>query len=165
MTSGNPRKAPSVGTETTSGNKGPRDKALRPDLPGPCSVAMAEYSAQIRLAPLAPASRAKYLSRVRAYLAWLPGSDASGDPLREPAARDWAVRDYRRDLKVVRKAAPSTINNTLAALDDFYTRRGLGPAAARREDPPPRNAPGPSPISRPAASCGWSSRSRRTATR
>lgn len=32
------------------------------------------------------------------------------------------------------------INNTLAAIDDFYTRRGLGPAAARREDPPPRDA-------------------------
>lgn len=33
---------------------------------------------------------------------------------------------------------PSTINNTLAALDDFYTRRGLGSAAVRREVPPAR---------------------------
>ena len=61
--------------------------------------------------------------------------------MNDAAARDWAVRDYRRDLKVVRKAAATTINNTVAAIDDFYTRKGLGPAAARREDPPPRDAP------------------------
>jgi integrase/recombinase XerC len=102
---------------------------------------MADYSKQLRMAPLAPASRAKYLSRVRGYLAWLADSDASGDPLTDAAARDWAVRDYRRDLKVVRKAAATTINNALAAIDDFYTRWGLGPAAARREDPLPRDAP------------------------
>ena len=75
------------------------------------------------------------------YLAWLAGSDPAGDPLNDPAARDWAVRDYRRNLKVARKAAPTTINNALAAIDDFCTRRGLGPAAGRREDPPPREAP------------------------
>jgi len=111
------------------------------DLPGPFSDAMADYPKQLRMAPLAPASRAKYLSRVRGYLVWLADSDASGDPLNDAAARDWAVRDYRRHLKVVRKAAATKINNTLAAFDDFYTRRGLGPAAARREDPPPRDAP------------------------
>ena len=92
-------------------------------------------------APLAPASRAKYLSRVRAYLEWLAGAAAEGDPLSDADARDRAVRAYRRWLKVARKAAPSTINTTLAALDDFYGRLGLGPAAARREDPPPRDAP------------------------
>lgn len=34
------------------------------------------------------------------------------------------------------KRAPATINNTLAALDDFYTRGGLGAAAADRLDLP-----------------------------
>jgi integrase/recombinase XerD len=51
------------------------------------------------------------------------------------------VRDYRSHLKTVRRAAPATINNTLAALDDLFTRRGLGPAAARREDLPATRAP------------------------
>jgi integrase/recombinase XerC len=51
-----------------------------------------------------------------------------GDPLAEAAARDWAVGDYRGHLKAVRKVAPSTINSTLAALDDFFARRGLGAA-------------------------------------
>jgi site-specific recombinase XerD len=41
----------------------------------------------------------------------------------------------------VRKAAPTTINNTLAALDDFFVRRGLGAADARREDLQQRDAP------------------------
>jgi integrase/recombinase XerC len=111
------------------------------DLPGPFSDAMADYSKQLRMAPVAPPSRAKYLSRVRGFLAWLADSEALGDALNDGAARDWAVRDYRQDLKVVGKAAPTTINNTLAAIDDFYTRRGIGPAAARREDAPPRDAP------------------------
>jgi integrase/recombinase XerC len=54
-----------------------------------------------------------------------------------PRARDWAVRDYRSHLITVAKRAPATINNnTLAAIDDFYTRRGLGPAAADRLDLP-----------------------------
>src|SRR5882724_7149136 len=73
-------------------------------------------------------------------------NDVSGDPLGEPAARDWAVRDYRRYLEVVPKAAPTTINNTLAAIDDFYTRRSLGPQphgerTRRPESPPAHSAP------------------------
>src|SRR5664279_4070014 len=72
---------------------------------------------------------------------WLAETDVDGDPLGDPTARDWAVRDYRAQLKTVAKAAPTTINNHLAALDDFHTRRGLGTAAARREDLPRRSAP------------------------
>jgi integrase/recombinase XerC len=100
-----------------------------------------DYATWLQLAPLAPASRAKYLSRVRGFLAWLASADVTGDPLTDPAARDWAVRDYRAHLKTVGRASPATINNTLAALDDFYVRRGLGAAAVRREDLPQRDAP------------------------
>lgn len=34
------------------------------------------------------------------------------------------MRDYRAHLLTIAKRSPATINNTLAALDDFYTRRG-----------------------------------------
>ena len=41
-----------------------------------------------------------YCSRVRCYLTWLAGAlaagEVDGDPLSDPAARDWAARDYRR---------------------------------------------------------------------
>jgi integrase/recombinase XerC len=48
------------------------------------------------------------------------------------------VRDWRAWAKTIARLRPATINNTLAAIDDFYTRRGLGPATARREALPQR---------------------------
>jgi integrase/recombinase XerC len=51
-------------------------------------------------------------------------------------ARDWAVRDYRTHLQAVLKRKPATVNNALAAIDDLYMRRGLGPANATRADLP-----------------------------
>ena len=44
------------------------------------------------------------------------------------------MRDYRTHLQAVLKRSPATINNALAAVDDFYTRRGLGPASAARAE-------------------------------
>jgi site-specific recombinase XerD len=110
-------------------------------LPAPMDQVLAEYAAALGRAPLQPTSRSKYLSRVRGFLAWLAAADIDGDPLHDPAARDWAVRDYRAHLKTIRKSAPATINITLAALGDFYQRRGLGAPAVRREDLPQRDAP------------------------
>ena len=76
------------------------------------------------------------MSKVRGYLAWLVDTDLVGDPLIDRRARDWAVRDYRAHLLTVTKRAPATINNALAAINDFYTRQGLGPATAQRLDLP-----------------------------
>jgi hypothetical protein len=87
-------------------------------------------------APLAAQIRRTYLSKVRGYLAWLATADVDGDSLCERRARDWTVRDYRGYLVTVAKRAPATVNNTLAAIDDFYTRRGLGAADADRLDLP-----------------------------
>jgi len=77
-----------------------------------------------------------YLSRVGSFLAWLNGAAVDGDPLVDPSARDWAVRDYRTYLLTVARRKPSTVNAHLTAVDDFYRRRGMGPATARREDLP-----------------------------
>lgn len=100
------------------------------------TAALEAYQAALARAPLSAETTRTYLSKVRGYLAWLTDADAEGDPLDEPRARNWAVRDYRSYLLTVAKRAPTTINNTLAALDDFYTRRRLGPAAADRLDLP-----------------------------
>ncbi len=59
-----------------------------------------------------------------------------GDPLVDVAARDWAVRDYKRHLKSVERWKPSSVNLALAALDSFYTQLGLGRPVVRREDLP-----------------------------
>lgn len=82
-----------------------------------------------------------YASRVRQYLAWLAAARADGavdgGPLTDPAARDRAARDYRTHLQTIANRQPATINAHLTAIDDFYRRRGLGPAAAERADVPP----------------------------
>ena len=70
----------------------------------------------------------------RGYLAWLAGADLDEDPLLSADGRDWAVRDYRTHLQTVLKRSPATVNNALAAVDDLYIRRGVGPAAAARVD-------------------------------
>jgi site-specific recombinase XerD len=46
------------------------------------------------------------------------------------------VRDYRAHLQAVLKRKPATVNSALAAFDDFYIRRGLGAASAKRAEIP-----------------------------
>lgn len=77
-----------------------------------------------------------YRSRVGRFLEWLAGADIDGEPLADPLARDWAVRDYRTYLLTVAGRKPSTVNAHMTAIADFYRRRGMGPASARREDLP-----------------------------
>ena len=94
------------------------------------------YVAALESAPLSAQSRRTYASKVRQYIVWLAGAEVDGDPLGTAEARDWAVRDYRGYLQGVLKRSPATINGGLAAVDDFYARRGLGPARAKRADVP-----------------------------
>lgn len=144
MASGNTAQAVDEQVESTSGNKDEPGTAATAALSVELTAALVRYQRALAGAPLAPASKAKYIARVRGFLAWLDtgGYDTAvdGEPLTEPAARDGAVRDWRAWAKTVARLQPATINNTLAAVDDFYTRRGLGPATARREVLP-RRAP------------------------
>jgi integrase/recombinase XerC len=94
------------------------------------------YTAALAAAPLAAQTRRTYTSKARQYLAWLAAADVDGDPLGATAGRDWAVRDYRNHLQAVLKRRPATVNNALAAVDDLYVRRGLGPANAARVEVP-----------------------------
>jgi hypothetical protein len=88
------------------------------------------YLGALAAAPLAEQTRRTYASKVRQYLAWLAGAELDGDPLDSADGRDGAVRDYRTHLQAVLKRKPATVNSALAALDDFYIRRGLGAASA-----------------------------------
>ncbi|WP_326640327.1 tyrosine-type recombinase/integrase [Streptosporangium sp. NBC_01755] len=145
MTSGNAQKPVAQGLETTSGNTQPRLRGRRPaQLPPPYDRALADYGIALEGSPLADSSRAKYLSRVRGFLAFVAEASADGmldgDPLADPAAAAWAVRDYRRHLKNGRRA-PITIDNVLAAVDDFHARAALAVTPARRERAVRRTAP------------------------
>ena len=101
-------------------------------MPASETAVLADYSTALRSAPLSDQTRRTYASKVRQYLAWLVDADLDEDPLASAAGRDWAVRDYRTHLQTVLKRSPATVNNALAAVDDFYIRRGLGPASAAR---------------------------------
>lgn len=86
MASGNTRDIGLQLTESTSGNTDRVDGTV---LPLEFAAAIASYQRALRAAPLAAATRAKYVSRVRGYLAWLAttaGGDL-GDPREETAAR------------------------------------------------------------------------------
>ena len=106
------------------------------ELAGVYAVALEEYVEALAAAPLAQQTRRTYASKVRQYLAWLASADADGEPLSSAEGRDWAVRDYRTHLQAVLKRTPATVNNALAAVDDLYIRRGLGPAEAKRLEIP-----------------------------
>lgn len=107
-------------------------------LPEPFATVFADYEQMITRpgGALDADSVRVYCSRVRQYLAWLAGGAIDGDPLTDPDARDWAARDYRRHLQTVAKRKPSTVNAHLTAVDDFYRRRGLGPAKLKRAEIP-----------------------------
>jgi integrase/recombinase XerC len=59
-----------------------------------------------------------------------------GNPLRDPFARDYAVRDYKTSLKTHGKAKPTSVNLALAAIDHFYRFLGLDRPRVKREDLP-----------------------------
>ena len=55
------------------------------------------------------------------------------DSPREPSRGEFtAAKGRHPHLQTVLKRSPATVNNALAAVDDFYIRRGLGPASAAR---------------------------------
>lgn len=130
---------------------------------GPLATVLSDYAATLARASLAENTRRGYTTRVAGFLYWLEGGPdltAPGDPLREPAARDNAVRDYRSWLKTTRRATPWTINAHLTALDHFYGNfLGIGTPVLKRERV---SAAAPQALSeveqrrflRAAASCG-----------
>jgi site-specific recombinase XerD len=102
---------------------------------------LAEYADHLRHMPLRGHTPRTYLGAVRGYLAWLQDAQADGDPLKDAAAKDWAVRDYRSYLVTVARRATATVNKDLAALADFYTWRGLGPPQGVKRHRVARHAP------------------------
>jgi integrase/recombinase XerC len=55
------------------------------------------------------------------------------DALADPFARDYAVRDFKRHLKLERRWSPASVNLALAAVDHFLRFVGVGAAEVSRE--------------------------------
>ncbi|GGO66834.1 hypothetical protein [Nonomuraea cavernae] len=105
-------------------------------LPPPYGGMLSAYAAALAGSPLKPSSKAKYLSHVSGFLAWTAEAETGGThdhgPLADMSAAVVTAHDYDRHLRD-RGYAPATIANVLAAVDDFYARRGLGATGICRE--------------------------------
>lgn len=97
----------------------------------------ANYEAWLDRQPLSENTRRAYRVRTGQYLEYLSATPAEyGNPLEDPHARDYAVRDFKAYLKTVRRARPSSVNLSLAAVDNFYRFLGMGKPEVRREELP-----------------------------
>ncbi len=95
------------------------------------------YEVWLARQPLADNTRRAYLLQVRQYGAYLATRvSLYGNPLRDPFARDYAVRDYKTYVKTEGKVRPSSVNLALAAIDHFYQFLGLDQPRVKREDLP-----------------------------
>ncbi len=93
----------------------------------------ARYQRWLARQPLAERTRDAYLAQVEGFVAWLAGSEHGGAALAEGQVRDWAVRDYKRFVKTKKRWSPASVNQALAAIDNFYRSLGVGRPAVPRE--------------------------------
>ena len=90
------------------------------------------YSAALARSPLAQTSRLAYRNRINGFLRWLERHPEHGAAaLQEPLAREHAVRDYLRHLRVGLQRPPTTCNAALAAINHFGLWLGLGPSTSK----------------------------------
>ena len=140
--------------KTTSDN---RKQTAPPLAAAELGCVTAGYQLWLVRQPLSPNTRRTYLGRARQYCAYLRASGNDyGNPLSDPHARDYAIRDFKSHLKKSCKAKPASVNLTLAALDNLYLFLGLGRPNVRREDLP-KEAPRALEPENRSGSCGrWS---------
>jgi site-specific recombinase XerD len=94
---------------------------------------LASFRRWLSRQPLAERSRDAYLAQVTGFVTWLAGSRHGAVALSDPHVRDWAVRDYKRHVKTARRWAPTSVNQALAAIDNFYRSLGMGRPEVPRE--------------------------------
>ncbi len=97
---------------------------------------LSRYRRWLGRQPLSPRTRQVYQAQVSGYVRWLAGGEYGAAALSEPAVRDWAVRDYKRHLVRTRKWKPASVNQALAAIDNFCRQLGLGRPEVKREQLP-----------------------------
>ncbi|MGH9023645.1 MAG: tyrosine-type recombinase/integrase, partial [Acidimicrobiia bacterium] len=97
---------------------------------------LSRYERWLKRQPLSGRTRDAYRAQVGGFVGWLASSEHGGAALSDPVVRDWAVRDYKRFVKTKRRWAPTSVNQALAAIDNFYRSLALGRPSVPREDLP-----------------------------
>jgi hypothetical protein len=96
--------------------------------------ALGRYLEALAGQPLAVRTRQAYAAQVSAYIAWLAERPDADGALREPRARDFAARDFKRHLKLER-ATPlaDSVDHTVR----WYREQQTSSSAQHREDSVP----------------------------
>lgn len=76
---------------------------------------LGDYTGRLAEAQVSAQTRRTYASKARQFLVWLDSYAATGDPLGERRARDWAVRDHRTHLLAVAKREPATNHRSVVS--------------------------------------------------
>ncbi len=97
---------------------------------------LATYADSLEHQPLAKRTRDAYRAQVSTFVSWLAASGHGPRVLTEPRVRDSAVREYKRHVKTEKKWAPTSVNQALAAIDNFYRSLNIGRPDVAREDLP-----------------------------
>ena len=111
--------------------------------------ALNSYSTWLDQQPLASSTKSSYLAQVRRYLGWLEGEadqatllpdhTTPGDGTHRTVTV--AVGDYKQWMLTERRLAPRTVNQALAAVQNFYRSREIliptDPVAITRQAPRP----------------------------
>ncbi len=114
----------------------PRAAKTAPQEAVDADALIATYRAWLARQALATRSRDAYAAQVARFLGWLVTSEHGARALADPHVRDWAVRDYKRHVKIDARWAPASVNQALAAIDNFYRSLGAGRPEVPREDLP-----------------------------
>ncbi len=114
----------------------PRAPKTAPQEAVDADALIATYRAWLARQALATRSRDAYAAQVARFLGWLVTSEHGARSLADPHVRDWAVRDYKRHVKIDARWAPASVNQALAAIDNFYRSLGAGRPEVPREDLP-----------------------------
>lgn len=89
-----------------------------------------DYLTWIERGGLSAHTKRAYPRAVADFLDWLGRHPEHADALSDPHARDYAVRDYKRDRLTGkangRKMAPKTVQLDMTALQSFFSWRGQG---------------------------------------
>ena len=74
-----------------------------------------------------------YAAKVQTFLEWIEEQGGEHDgALTDEHLRDYAVRDFRRDLMTVRKLSQATVETYMSALTAFYEYVGIGKPSVKR---------------------------------
>lgn len=104
------------------------------------SEANAAFARWIARTGLSDATQAIYATKVRIFLEFVAAAPAGeyDGALSDEFVRDYAVRDFRRDLMVAQKRSVSTVEGYMAAIGSFYDWIGLGKPRVKRSPSPKR---------------------------